>query len=202
MIHPDTELRLVNETVGYGVFATRFIPKGTITWILDELDRKFDETYILSLDQIRQDSLFKYSFRDRHGKYILCWDLARYVNHSFHANCLPTAYDFEIAVRDIYPGEELTDDYACFNLDEPFECLPEPGIAKTKVMPDDFLLLYPEWDRKTAEAMKCFNRVKQPLEDFIASQFVDKVNAVAAGKEVLDSVLNCYYDPQKKLVRA
>jgi uncharacterized protein len=202
MIHPDTELRLVNETIGYGVFATKLIPKGTITWVLDELDRKFDESYILSLDQSRQDNLFKYTFRDRQGKYVLCWDIARYINHSFHANCIPTAYDFEIAVRDIYPGEELTDDYACFNLDEPFECLPEPGVAKTKVMPDDFLLLYPEWDRKTAEAMKFFNRVQQPLKGFIASQFVDKVNAVAAGKELLDSVLNCYYNPQKNLVSA
>ena len=28
MIHPDTELRYINEVFGYGVFATSFIPKG------------------------------------------------------------------------------------------------------------------------------------------------------------------------------
>ncbi|MHC5084588.1 MAG: SET domain-containing protein, partial [Planctomycetota bacterium] len=33
MIHPDTELRKVNETIGYGVFATRHIPKGTILYV-------------------------------------------------------------------------------------------------------------------------------------------------------------------------
>lgn len=202
MIHPDTELRFVNELIGYGVFATKFIPKGTIIWVLDELDRKLDEAYVLSLDRLQQKHILKYSFREKDGKYIFCWDIARYINHSFHANCISTAYEFEIAVRDIYPGEELTDDYACFNLDEPFECLPEPGIAKTKVMPDDFLLLYPEWDRKVAEAMNYFERVEQPLKKFISSKFIDKVNAVATGKERLDSVLNCYYNRQQTLMTA
>jgi hypothetical protein len=41
MIHPDTELRFINEKIGHGVVATKFIPKGTITWVLDKLDRVF-----------------------------------------------------------------------------------------------------------------------------------------------------------------
>lgn len=202
MIHPDTELRFVNEIIGYGVFATKFIPKGTIVWILDDLDQKLDEAYVLSLDRVRQKHVLKYAYRDKQGKYILCWDITKYVNHSFRANCISTAYDFEIAVRDIHPGEELTDDYACLNLDAPFKCLPEPGIAKTIVMPDDFLLLYPEWDRQAAEAMKYFNWVEQPLKGLIAEKFIEKVNAVANGKELLDSVCTEYYDRQQKLVIA
>ena len=39
MIHPDTELRYVNDAIGYGVFATRHIPCGTITWVRDHLDQ-------------------------------------------------------------------------------------------------------------------------------------------------------------------
>ena len=31
MIHPDTELRFINNVVGYGVVAKKLIPKGTIT---------------------------------------------------------------------------------------------------------------------------------------------------------------------------
>ncbi len=46
MMHPHSELRFINESIGYGVFATKFIPKGTITWILDELDQKFTESYV------------------------------------------------------------------------------------------------------------------------------------------------------------
>jgi hypothetical protein len=201
MIHPDTELRFVNEIIGYGVFATKFIPKGTIVWALDDLDLKLDEAYVLSLDQVRQKHVLKYAYRDRQGKYILCWDLTKYVNHSFRANCISTAYDFEIAIRDIHPGEQLTDDYACLNLDKPLKCFPEPGIDKTIVMPDDFLLLYSEWDRQAAEAMKYFNWVEQPLKGLIAERFIEKVNAVADGKALLDSVVSEYYDRQQKLVR-
>lgn len=165
---------------------------------LDSLDIKLNASFVKSLDSLRQKEIFKYAFRDREGKYILCWDLARFMNHSFHANCIPTAYDFEITVRDIYPEEQLTDHYACFNLDEPFDCLPEEGSVKTKVMPNDILHYYQEWDRQTAEAMISFNRVEQPLKYLLNPQYIDKVNAVAEGKEALDSILATYYDRSKK----
>ena len=35
MIHSDTELRPVNAVVGLGVFATRRLPRGTVTWVRD-----------------------------------------------------------------------------------------------------------------------------------------------------------------------
>ena len=38
MIHPDTELQFINDKIGYGVVATKLIPKGSITWALDKLD--------------------------------------------------------------------------------------------------------------------------------------------------------------------
>lgn len=193
-MHPDTELRFINKSIGYGVFATQFIPKGTITWVLDDLDQKLDESYVLSLDPMVQKKLLKYCYRDRQGKYILCWDIARFVNHSFNSNCISTAYEFELAIRDIQPGEELTDDYGYLNLDGPFYCFPEKGSSRTKVMPDDILHFYPEWDQKVADAMQYFNQVAQPLKSFIDSKFVNKVNLVASGKEPLDSILACYYD--------
>ena len=199
MIHPNTELLFINKTVGYGVFATKFIPKGTVTWVLDDLDQKFDESYIFSLAPVLRQKLIKYCYRDRDGKYILCWDIAKFVNHSFNSTCLGTAYKFEIAIRDIYPGEELTDDYGYLNLDEPFYCLPEKGCSRTKVMPDDILHFYPEWDRKASEAMKYFNKVEQPLKSLIHPQYTDKVNAIAEGLDEIDSILNCYYNRSQEL---
>jgi hypothetical protein len=199
MMHPDTELRFVNKALGYGVFATKLIPKGTITWILDELDQKLEESYILSLNPTIQEKLLKYCYRDNQGRYVLCWDIARFVNHSFNASCISTAYEFELAARDIYPGEELTDDYGYLNLDEPFYCFPEEGSDRTVVMPDDILHFYPQWDSKAAEAMKFFNQVAQPLKSLLEPRFTDKVNAVAAGKEPMDSILNCYYDRSQKI---
>ncbi len=194
MMHPHTELRFINESIGYGVFATEFIPQGTITWVLDDLDQKFDEAYLASLNPLSRERLIKYCYRDNEGQYILCWDVARYVNHSFNASCIATPYKFELAARDIYPGEELTDDYGYFNLDKPFDCVPEPGTTRTRVMPDDILHYYPEWDAKAVAAMQRFNQVKQPLHHLIDRKYIDKVTAIALGKERMDSILLCYYN--------
>ena len=133
MIHPDTELQFVNDKIGYGVVATKLIPKGTITWALDKLDRIFTPEDVAKLDPLYQQVLDKYTYRNSEGKYILCWDNARFVNHSSRSNCLTTAYEFEISIRDIHPGEELTDDYGYLNIQEPFEVLPEPGTSRTLV---------------------------------------------------------------------
>jgi len=199
MMHPHSELRFINESIGYGVFATKFIPKGTITWILDELDQKFTESYVFSLDPLRREQLIKYCYRDELGQYILCWDIARYVNHSFHSSCIATPYKFELATRDIYPGEELTDDYGYFNLDKPFYCFPESGTSRTKVMPDDILHYYQEWDQKAADAMRDFNQVEQPLRHLIESRFIHRVNEIALGKERMGSILACYFDRTARL---
>lgn len=198
-MHPHTELRFINETIGYGVFATQLIPKGTITWILDDLDQKFDELYVSSLDPTRRENLLKYCYRDETGAYILCWDIARYVNHSFRPSCIATPYKFELATRDIQPGEELTDDYGYLNLDKPFYCFPEEGCSRTRVMPDDILRYYPEWDNQAAAAMVHFNQVEQPLKHLIDRKYIEKVGAIAVGKEPMDSVLSCYYDRSAKL---
>jgi len=195
MIHPHTELRFINEAIGYGVFATEFIPKGTITWILDELDQRFDEAYVIGLDPLLRDRLLKYCFRDETGQYILCWDIARYVNHSFHSTLIATPYHFELAARDIYPGDEITDDYGYFNLEKPFYCFPESGTTRTKVMPDDLLHYHTHWDCIAAEAMQHFNQVEQPLQHLIDPTYANRVAAIAAGREPMDSLLTCYYNP-------
>ena len=46
MIHPKTELRFVNDDIGYGVFATEFIPKGTILYVKDELEIKVSKNKV------------------------------------------------------------------------------------------------------------------------------------------------------------
>lgn len=194
MMHPHTELRFINESIGYGVFATAFIPKGTITWILDELDQKFDEVTVAALDPVQRDRVLKYCYRDEEGYYILCWDIARYVNHSFTPSLIATPYKFELAARDIYPGDEITDDYGYFNLDQPFVCLPEPGSSRTLVLPDDILHCYPQWDQWAQAAMQQFNQVEQPLRHLIDPLYIDKVAAIAEGRAEMDSILLCHYD--------
>jgi hypothetical protein len=194
MLHPDTQLKFISPEVGYGIVATKLIPKGTITWILDPLDQVFTQEQIRKMHPHFQEILDKYSYRERNGDYVLCWDHAKYINHSFNSSCISTVYDFELAVRDIQPGEELTDDYGYLNLSEPFACQPEPNTTRTMVMPDDLLYFHEEWDVKLKNAFKNFSRVKQPFLELIDAKYKEKVLQVAAGRTEMDSILNLYYD--------
>lgn len=196
MIHPFTELKFISEQKGYGVVAKQFIPKGTITWVQDSLDMVFDEKKLADLGPNYAPTIDIYSFRDNQGDFILCCDLAKYVNHSFNSNCLTTPYHFEIAIRDIHPGEELTDDYGYLNIAEPFEAMPEGG-KRTVVYPYDLLRYHKIWDEKNADTKPPLNSVDQPLMCFVDQATQTKVNAILAGKETMESILTCYYEPQQ-----
>lgn len=193
MIHPHTELRYINEQMGFGVFATQFIPKGTITWALDELDQILEPNYLDTVDKYKGEIIKKYAYRNQEGKFVLCWDLGRYVNHSFHANCMGTAYEFEIAIRDIYPGEQLTDDYGTLNVDEPFECIAEDGTERRIVYPDDLLTYYEEWDQQVLSALNHFFEVEQQLFHLVRPEFVGKVKGAATDQFLRDSIQTIYY---------
>jgi uncharacterized protein len=193
MIHPDTKLKFIDKTTGYGVVATKLIPKGTITWVLDELDREFSPGQIEKLDPIYQEILDTYTYRNNKGNFVLCWDHARFVNHSFKPSCFTTAYDFEIAIRDIHPGEQLTDDYGYLNLTEPFKPSNE-GTRRKIVYPDDLLRFYKAWDKKILPGFKLLNKVDQPLQKLIEKHRWKKINDILEGKRKIDSLLTCYYN--------
>lgn len=191
-MHPDTEVRFINEVIGYGVVAKKFIPCGTITWVQDDLDRVFSATEVENLHSKIQEQLEKFSFRNNKGYLVLCWDQAKYVNHSFNANCLSSAYDFEVAVRDIQPGEQLTDDYGYLNISEPFKAVDE-GTGRDTVYPDDLLKYYVKWDRQLQTAFQDFEQVAQPLIQLVPRAVLEKVTASLRNKEPLDSILNLYF---------
>jgi hypothetical protein len=193
MIHPDTELQYISNEIGYGVVAKNLIPKGTITWVLDKIDREFSPMDIIELDDIYKEILDIYTFRNNKGNHVLCWDNGRYVNHSFNSNCLTTAYDFEIAIRDIQPGEQLTDDYGYLNLTAPFRPLPE-GTRRKVVYPDDLVKYAKIWDKKLLPAFHKITAVEQPLKKLISDEMWRKIHTITTGKEEMASILNCYYD--------
>jgi uncharacterized protein len=196
MIHPDTELRFLNGDVGYGVVATKFIPKGTITWVLDKLDRTFTPLQIIEMGEVFQEIINTYCYRNRDGNLVLCWDMGRFVNHSFNSSCISTAYDFEFAVRDIHPGEELTDDYGYLNIDEPFRAVDEGGDRKI-VYPDDLIKYHPMWDKKLISAFRAFPTVPQPLGGLIPAETMDLCHRIAVGQTEMASIISCYYDPNR-----
>ncbi|MFB6342595.1 SET domain-containing protein [Saccharicrinis sp. FJH62] len=198
MIHPHTELKFISEEIGYGVVATKTIPAGTIIWIHDKLDREFTLQEIQNMEPVYQSVILNYTFRNNKGNYIFCWDNGRFINHSFKSNCLSTAYDFEIAIRDIQPGEELTDDYGYLNILEPFRAANE-GTKRKMVYPDDLLRYHRTWDKKIARVFNKITKLDQPLKPLIANGTWEKVEKIISGELQADSILNNYFDPAQKL---
>ncbi len=162
MIHPDTELRYINDTIGYGLFATRLIPRGTFTWVHDDLDQIVDPQLEYRLPPALADLLHKYSYLEPRGR-VLCWDHGRFVNHSCEPNCRSTGFDLEIAVRDIQPGEQVTDDYGSLNVDYEFACRCGSPVCRGTIRAADIARYADDWDREALEAFRLAPSVSQPL---------------------------------------
>lgn len=193
MIHPKTELKFISNEIGYGVVATDCIPAGTITWVLDKLDREFSPEHLLEMDQIYIEILDTYSYRNNKGNFVLCWDNARFVNHSFHANCLSTAYDFEIAFRDIMPGEQLTDDYGYLNISRPFRAADE-GTRRKIVYPDDLVRYHRVWGSKIKRVFPKIRQLEQPLQSLLSEDTWSIIDDVNRGLREMDSILTNFYN--------
>jgi uncharacterized protein len=180
MIHPHTALRWVDDTIGYGVFATRPIPRGTIVWVRDPLDQPFTAEQAARLPPLSREMLSRYNYVNRHGEMLLCWDHGRYVNHSCRASCTTAGWEFELASRDIAPGDELTDEYGTFSFDEAFRCACGAPECRGMIYPDDVLRLAETWDRRFAETFAYMTRVDQPLWSLVDEK--TEVELALAGK--------------------
>lgn len=202
MIHPSTTLQLISPDKGIGVVATEFIPKGTIIWVLDNLDRVFSPEDVEKANALLRNYLDRYAYVDTNGNTVLCWDHARYVHHSYKANSLRTPYDFELTVRDILPGEEISCDYGYLNVRRPIRFKHEIHPTRKLVYPDDPLRYHTEWDAQLGNAFKSVNIVDQPLWGLINQNYLQKVRQVALGKEKMDSTVNLYFDANTKILAA
>jgi uncharacterized protein len=186
MIHPDTELRPAGEAIGLGVFATRPIPRGTIVWVLDELDQRFQPERMRALPAVYTQLLDRYGYLNARGEWVLCWDLARWVNHACDANVLSSGWEVDIAIRDIAAGEEITNDYGCLNLDRSFRChCGQPGCRR-RIDPGDFERLADRWDASVRDAFPLVTQVHQPLWRFVSRPRL--VSAAARNPERLPSI--------------
>ena len=163
MIHPATALKFISEEIGYGVFATQLIPKGTIVYIQDPLEMVISPEKYAGLIEPLKSAVEKYSYIDGNGNRIVSWDHGKYVNHCCQCNTMSTGYGFEIAIRDIAPGEEITDEYGLFNLEyEMALSCNKPG-CRQKIKATDLLTYFDIWDAKVKEALMSLHLVEQPL---------------------------------------
>jgi len=164
MLHPDTQLGVVSAEIGYGVFATALIPKGTIVYIKDPLEIEIgdDDPRLRDPEMLR--IIERYSYIEPGGTRVLSWDLAKYMNHSCDPNTISTGYGFEIALRDIQEGEQITDEYGLLNIEKNMPCGCGADSCRSWVRQDDVERHGADWDAGVRGALEVYRDVAQPLE--------------------------------------
>jgi uncharacterized protein len=109
---------------GLGLFADQHIPQGTPIWQFTRgFDLLVDPKDLKELSQVAHDQFLKYAYQSKKsGKYVLCFDDARFFNHDANPNvsCVFAANvvgeeDVCLANRQIARDEELTCDYREFD---------------------------------------------------------------------------------------
>lgn len=189
LIHPRTELRFVDPVIGHGVFATAPIPKGTITYVKDPLEIEVSSEMFVTLPPLLREITDRYSYIDNRGLRIMSWDHGRFVNHRCDCNTMSTGYGFEIAVRDIRPGEEITDEYGMFNI--PVDMSVACGCRRCRkvVTPGDLAKYHAAWDRRIRPALRAVLEVPQPLWELLDQDIRLELGAYLQGRSRYRSVL-------------
>jgi hypothetical protein len=97
---------------GIGLIAQEFVAHGTRVWELRAgFDLLLSQTELLQLSPPAQDQVIWYAYWDSvRGAYVLSGDDDRFTNHADDPNTASDS-DATYAVRDIYPGQEITWDY-------------------------------------------------------------------------------------------
>ena len=194
---------MIDQNIGYGVFATSFIPKGTITYVKDPLEIELSQTSYDLLDPTYQAIAEKYSYLDEYGTRIISWDIAKYVNHSCDCNTISTGYGFEIAIKDIKEGDEITDEYGLFNMKEQMTLSCGCRNCRKILTPSDVDVYYAAWDRKIKRALRELTHVTQPLMPFMDNATYIAVMKFINGESKYKSVYSLKYAPNlERTIRA
>jgi len=109
---------------GIGLFADQFIKKGTAIWKFQTgFDLRVGKDELGNLSESAKEQFLKYAYLNPDTqKYILCFDDARFFNHSDEPNSIDVdspgdEEGLDVADRDIEKGEELTCNYKDFDAD-------------------------------------------------------------------------------------
>ncbi len=190
MMHPDTIIKPVNDCIGNGVFATKLIPKGTIVVVNDRFDITIPREEFRRLPEPLKSQVETYLYHDRSGNMVLGWDHAKYMNHNCDSNTKLTAYDIEVAVRDIQAGEEVTTEYGLLNIQEPYaiHCCCENCRQYLRL--DDIDRYADIWDSQIEESLQVMCEIPQPLWNLVGRETKINLESLQKHPESYRSVRN------------
>lgn len=188
-MHPNTATKFINDEMGYGIFATEKISKGTITYVSDGFETKIFPHFFNQLNPTMQEEIVRYAHVDNRGVQVIKWDRAKFVNHSCFPNTISTGYGFEIAIRPIHPGEEITCDYGLSNLSKEMKCLCGAKFCRETINQNDIEKYHLIWDRKVKSALNHFFYVEQPLLPLADPKTLGELMNFLKGEAPFQSVL-------------
>ena len=116
---------------GLGLFTLEDLKKGQALWKKHPvIDMAIAVRVIESLPELTREMMYRYTWRDKAGNFLISLDNDKFMNHAENPNT-----DGDNAIRDIEAGEELTSNYDMSTAEE-YEAMkiPEP---KKKKRPED-----------------------------------------------------------------
>ncbi|MGI0141662.1 MAG: SET domain-containing protein [Candidatus Micrarchaeales archaeon] len=157
---------------GKGLFATQFIPKGTIidSYSLCKKCGTYSKEELAKLSKKEHNFVIHHEQKTKAGlraKY--CDERLSYTNHSCNSNILESDEGFDIAIKDIKKGEEVTEDYRRYGSKKTHfvggcKCGGKNCIGRTAFMAPGSKKLQKFWNRKINAALRLIPSVKQPLK--------------------------------------
>lgn len=194
MIHPNTEVKMVNPQIGLGVYATQFIPKGTILYVVDDMELIYPKDHQMLRNDKYRSHIEKFSYTDQYGNRIVSWDYAKYINHYCDFNSISTGYGFEIAIRDIEAGEQITDDYGALNIEREMECGCGKSNCRKIIKPNDVVTYAAQWDQLIISALDKLKTTEQPLFPYIDEETKNNLENYLTTKSNYHSVSGLFYN--------
>lgn len=106
---------------------------------------------------------------------------------------MSTGYGFEIAIKNIDAGEEITDEYGMFNFEYTLKLSCKKTGCREKVSCTDLRSKYEEWDLMVRPALALIQKVKQPLLSLLEPETINQLQKYLDTGEGYRSVLNLYF---------
>ena len=190
MLHKATILQYISEQIGMGVFATQDIPIGTIIVARDAFDIVISKDSFNKLSATLISNAETYMYHDKNGNLILSWDNAKYMNHNCYPNTMITDYNFEIVIRDIKAGDEITTEYGLLNVQEDFNVYCGCPNCRKIIRTTDIDNYHQKWDELIYNAIKLIPKVDQPLWNLLNVDLQKEILKTADSKLPYRSITN------------
>ena len=101
---------------------------------------------------------------------------------------MSTGYGFEIALRDIAPGEEITDEYGLFNITTPIMVTCGCANCRKVVRGTDIDHYADQWDLQVRDALGYLREVPPPLWPLVDQDTLAALHGYFSGQRPYRSV--------------